>query len=163
MIVAAATAAFGYLFNHCVHRACFGGSPNPAHSIAGIALKDRHLSLFEANRIWRANNDSSFELTVDASQLRVKQLGEFGPGGTASARVTGIDWLVHGSITLSRDVLGNVSILPGAYDFQPHGTFWSSPVRNFETYGGFWLGSGLGTSVGTDFLINYSGRPNVVR
>ena len=137
---------------------------NPAQSVANKALEDNHLTLNEANKVWRANNDPNFEVTVDASKLSVTQLRGFGPNGYAPGKVQGVaDWLVHGSVSLSRDAQGNITIPSAPYDFQPHGSFWSSPVRNFETYGGFYLGSGAGTSVGTDFLINYSGSPNVSR
>jgi len=87
--------------------------------------------------------------------LTVKQTTEFGKTGTAGGVVQGADWLVHGSVRLHQ-VDGGIRILPGTYDFQPHGSFWNSPVRNFETYGGFYVGSRAGTSVGTDFLIRYS-------
>ena len=136
---------------------------NPANSVANDALDDKHLTLSEANSVWRANNDPNFEVTVDASKLSVKQTGDFNDNGTAPGRVRGRNWLVHGSVTLSRDAEGNVSILRGQYDFQSHGSFWSRPVRNFETYGGFYVGSRAGFSVGTDYWINYSGSPNVSR
>lgn len=152
-----------YLYNECAHQDCSGVRLDSAQSLADSALQDRRLSLSEANEIWRANTDPNFELTVDAGQLTVKQLSEYGVNGTAGARVTGADWLVHGSVTLSRDSSGNILILPGAYDFQSHGTFWNSPVRNFETYLGFYVGSRAGTSPGVDYFIRYSGHPNVVR
>ncbi len=141
---------------------------NPATGIANKATQDGRLTLGEANEVWRANNDPSFELTVDASQLTVLQTSEFNHNGIASGRIpyseTG-DWLVHGSVTLSRDGDGVISIRPGGYDFQPHTpvrTFMTG-VRNVETYGGFYVASRAGFSVGTDYLINYSGSPNVVR
>lgn len=105
---------------------------------------------------------------MDASQLTVLQTSEFNDNGIASGRIpyseTG-DWLVHGSVTLSRGGDGVISIRPGGYDFQPHTpvrTFMTG-VRNVETYGGFYVASRAGFSVGTDYLINYSGSPNVVR
>lgn len=142
----------------------YGG--NPAQEIAIDALKDRKLTWLEANAIWRANTDPFFELTVDASLLTIKQGGLFNSRGVAGGRVPysdADDWAVHGSVTLYRDQSGNISILPGKYDFDMQGSFWDRPIRNFETYGGFWAGSILGTNVGTDFLINYSGSPSVVK
>ena len=156
----AVTGAFVHLFNDEAHKT------NPAKRVADDALQDGHLSLGEANDIWRANNDPNFEITIDANKLTVLQTGEFGSSGTATGRIpyTDIsDWVVHGSVKLSRSSLGNISILSGSYDFQPHGSYLSRPVRNFETYGGFYVGSKAGTSVGTDYLINYSGHPNVIR
>ncbi len=161
----AMTGAFSQLFNDTLHNAQKG---NPATGIANDATQDGRLTLAEANEVWRANNDPSFELTVDASQLTVLQTSEFNDNGIASGRIpyseTG-DWLVHGSVTLSRNGEGVISIRPGGYDFQPHTpvrTFMTG-VRNVETYGGFYLASRVGVSVGTDYIINYSGSPNVVR
>ncbi|MFC7286539.1 hypothetical protein ACFQPC_00685 [Herminiimonas glaciei] len=120
------------------------------------------MTLFEANEIWPANNDPNFELTIDASQLTAKQTGKFGKNGTALGVVQGSDWLAHGSVTLER-ANGVIFIRPGRYDFEQHGSFLDHPVRNFETYGGFYVGSRAGTSVGTDYLIRYSGQPNVAK
>jgi hypothetical protein len=149
----AVTGAFSYAFNDALHR-------NPARGVADSALNDGHLTLAEANKIWRANNDPEFSVTVEASQLAVQQTSDFGPNGTALGVVQGADWLVHGSVTLQQ-VDGSVGILPGRYDFEQHGSFWNHPVRNFETYGGFYVGSRAGSSVGTDYLIRYSGQPSV--
>ena len=139
-----------------------------AKSIGNTALNDGYLGIYEANEIWRNNTDPNFAVTVDASKLTVKQLTDFGgPNNTASGKVVGIDdWAVHGSVTLQQKD-GNVRILPGPYDFQPHGSFFNTDLRTFarnvETFGGFLIGSQWGTSVGTDFTINYSGSPNVVK
>ncbi|MCU8471158.1 FG-GAP-like repeat-containing protein [Vibrio vulnificus] len=141
---------------------------NPAAGIAYDATKNDHLTVSQANKIWRANNDPSFEVTVDASKLTVLQTGEFNDKGIAPGRIpyaeTG-DWLVHGSVTLYRDGNGLVSILPGMYDFQPHAPVknFMTVVRNVETYFGFYVASIAGFNVGTDYLINYSGSPNVIR
>jgi RHS repeat-associated protein len=153
----AQTAAFGYLLNQ------LGSRKNPAEAIAADALTDGRLSLGEANAIWRANNDPNFEVSVDASQLSVQQLRDFGPNGTAPGTVQGADWFVHGSVTLRQDALGSISILPGAYDFELHGSLTDHLTRNLLTYGGFYLGSRAGTSVGIDYLIKYNGNPNVFR
>ena len=156
------TAGLAFAVNQVVTQ--LAQEENPAQSVANEALEDGHLSLREANKIWRANNDPNFEVTVDASKLSVKQLEDFGPNGYASGKVQGVaDWSVHGSVSLSQDAQGNITIPSAPYDFQPRGSFLSSPVRNFETYGGFYFASRAGTSVGTDFLINYSGSPNVGR
>jgi RHS repeat-associated protein len=161
----ALTGAIIHLYNATAGDAQKG---NPATGIANGATKDGHLTHGEANEIWRANNDPSFDVTVDASKLTVLQTSEFNKNGIASGRVpyseTG-DWLVHGSVTLSRGVDGVISIRPGEYDFQPHTPVRSfmTGVRNVETYGGFYVASRAGFSVGTDYLINYSGSPNVVR
>jgi hypothetical protein len=168
----AITGAFSRLFNDEVHHQgqervkTNAQTYNPAIEIANYATKDGHLTHSEANEIWRANNDSSFEVTVDASKLTVLQLDEFNDKGIALGRVsyteTG-DWLVHGSVTLYRGNDGVVTILPGKYDFLPHTPVKSfmTVVRNIETYGGFYVASRAGFSVGTDYLINYSGTPNV--
>ena len=135
-----------------------------ASSIANSALSNGNLNLFEANAIWRANTDPGLVLTVDATKLTVRQSRNFGSTGTAPGVVDGAaDWLVHGSVTLNRDQQGNITIAPGLYNFEPHGNFWDHPIRNFETYGGFYVGSHGGISVGTDYLIKYSGAPNVSR
>lgn len=141
---------------------------NPAIAIARDALIDKHLTHGEANKIWRANNDPTFEVTVDAGRLTVLQQGEFNSEGTAPGRIAyshAKDWLVHGSVTLSRDSIGRISILPGAYDFQPHTPARSirTKIRNIETFGGFFVASRGGLSSGTDYIINYSGHPNVIR
>ncbi len=154
----AASAAFTHLFN-----AEWSAKRNPAKQIADKALEDEHLSWGEANKIWRNNDAPNFEVTVDASQLTVEQTSDFNENGIATGKVQGSDWLVHGSVTLSRDAQGNITLPPGPYDFQPHGSFLSRPVRNFETYGGFYMASNAGISVGTDFLIKYSGHPNVIK
>ena len=161
----AQTASVQYLFNQVAQKT---KPVNPAQAIADKALEDGRLTLAEAYEIWRNNNDPNFELTVDASQLTVQQTGDFRSNGTAPGRIpysnTG-DWVVHGSVTLHRNADGVVSILPGQYDFQPHTPVRSvtTVVRNVETYGGFYVASRAGTSVGTNYLINYSGSPNIVR
>ena len=100
--------------------------------------------------------------SFEFNNFRVNQIGDF-ENGIAPGVVQGADWLVHGSVDLGRDSLGNIRIVPETYDFQPHGSFFDSPVRNSETFGGFLFGSGAGVFVGTDFLINYSGWPHVTR
>lgn len=120
---------------------------------------DRKVTLSEANDWWR--NGDGQTLTVDAGKLTVWQTGSFGVNGTAPGIVMGTEWFVHGSVTLE-NVNGNIGIRPETYDFLPHGNFWDHPVRNFETYGGFYVGSRAGTSVGTDFQIRFTGSPNVL-
>ena len=140
---------------------------NPAQAIANTALNNGHLDVHEVNEIWRANTNPNFNVSVDSGKLTVEQLGGFtGPNNTAPGRVVGADWLVHGSVTLQQ-IDGNITIRPGRYDFEPHGSFFNTDVktfvRNVETFGGFINASQWGTSVGTDFTINYVGNPNVVR
>ena len=168
----AKTAAYGQMFNgettRKIEQYQNAQKSNPARSVADRVLDDEHLTLGEANEVWRANNDPNFEVTVDASQLTVQQTGDFRANGTAPGRIPYSDtddWVVHGSVALHRNADGVISILPGQYDFQPHTPVRSvmTAIRNVETYGGFYVGSRAGTSVGTDYLINYSGSPNVVR
>ena len=136
---------------------------NPAIAIADEALKDGHLSLGEANEIWRNNNDPNLTVTVDASQLTVKQVRNFTGQGLAPGRVQGVnDFLVYGTVELRQGANGHVTVGQDSYDFLPHGSFWDNPIRNFETYGGFYVGSHVGFNPGTDFKINFSGLPNVI-
>ncbi len=134
--------------------------------IANRATKDDHLTHGEANEIWRANEDPTFGVTVDASKLTVLLTADFNKEGRAVGRIVYSemgDWLVHGSVSLSK-VDGLISITPGQYDFQPHAVkSFRDVVRNVETFGGFFVASKGGFSVGTDYTINYSGSPNVVR
>ena len=120
-------------------------------------VRNSNPNLFQANAIWRANTDPNYSLTVDASQLTVKDIGN------SLGVVQGADWLVYGTVNLAQDQQGNIIIQPNMYDFEQHGSFWDAPVRNFETYGGFWFGSYGGLSVGTDYQINFSGSPNVTK
>lgn len=60
------------------------------------------------------------------------------------------------------NVNGNIGIRPETYDFLRHGNFWDHPVRNFETYDGFYVASHAGAPVGTDFQIRFTGSPNVL-
>jgi len=65
-------------------------------------------------------------------------------------------------LTLSRSEDGFVRILPGPYDFDQHGSYFSDyPVRNLETRVGFACTSWYGMVIGNDFTINYAGSPNV--
>jgi len=125
------TGVFSHGFNQALHK-------NPASAVANRATSDGQLDLGEANDVWRNNNDPNFRLTVDAGQLTVKQTSSFRSNGTADGVVTGADWFTHGSVTLQQTGNG-IEILPGQYDFQSHGSFWDNPVRNFATYGGFYL------------------------
>jgi len=143
-----------------------GGNPVMLVDPSGLerissALSNGNLNIFEANAIWRANTNPNLAVTVDASQLTVRQTGNF-IGGIAQGVVQGSDWLVHGTVDLSLNKQGNVTILPNQYNFEPHGDFWGNQrKRNIETFGGFSVGSFGGISVGTDYLIKFSGSPNV--
>ncbi len=154
----AATGAFSRLFNDDLV------PKNPAESLRDAALQDGDLSLSEINEIWRNNNDPNFELTVDASQLTVTQKEAFNSQGKANATVSGLDRLIHGTVRLVK-VDGVIRIQSETYDFLPHGnSFWDSPVRNYETRVGYGVATQYGLKpAGTDFLINFSGSPNVQR
>jgi RHS repeat-associated protein len=145
-----------------------GGNPINLVDPSGLerissALSNGNLNIFEANSIWRANSNPNLAVTVDATQLAVRQTGNYGQNGTAPGVVQGGDWFVHGSVTLSKNQQGTITIKPAPYDFELHGAFLDHAKRNFETFGGFYLGSYGGIAVGTDYLIKYSGSPNVVR
>ncbi len=149
--------------NDCAHGSiCGDDQKNPAIKLAEQALQDGKLTLSEANEIWRNNTDPSFQLTVDASKLNVIQGQNFNANGYADGRLEyGSDWLVHGGVRLQINPENKIVIKSAAYNFEPHGNFIDRPVRNFETYGGFYVGSRAGSSVGIDYMINYSGNPNV--
>lgn len=74
----------------------------------------------------------------------------------------GLDWFVYGSVTLQQTD-GVTTILRDSYDFLPHGYFLDNPGRNFEIFMGFSIGTGIGILEGTDFLIRFSGQPNVIK
>jgi len=128
-----------------------------ARSIANSALSDGRLSLSEANSIWRANTDPNFAVTVDASQLSVRQ------NGRSTGVVQGAsDWLVHGTVSLSTNQQGGAAIVSEKYSFESHGAFFDNPVRNFETIGGKVWATELGLSGGMDYMIKFNGTPNVI-
>ncbi len=150
-------------FSHVM--AVDGQRINPAQTVADRSLQDGHLSLGEANEIWRNNTDPNFTVTVDASQLTVRQDIPYFFQGIAPGTVQGSgDFLVYGTVELRLNYSnGGVNIGVDRYDFQQHGNFWDNPIRNFEAYGGFWEASRAGFQVGTDFNIQFRGQPNVVQ
>ena len=76
------------------------------------------------------------------------------------------DFLIHGNVSV-RNENGVIKIESETYDFLPNPRDWypnwfKYAVRNIETYGGFYVASFGGFSVGEDFTINYTGSPSVV-
>ena len=76
------------------------------------------------------------EVTVEAGQLTVLQIGESGRTGAVLGIVPRVDWIVHATVTL-QEVLGGVRTLKGGYDFEQQVSYWENPIRNFETKVGF--------------------------
>ncbi|TRX53460.1 hypothetical protein FNN08_14395 [Thalassomonas sp. M1454] len=130
--------------------------------VDGVA--DGHLTLIEANKIWRKNSDPNLKVVVDASRLTVERTSRFNSKGTASGKVSNfLDWLVHGSVTLINNGQG---IAQGKYNFEKHDASrysneFKGHFRNFATYLGFAYASNAGSAVGNDFTIMYRGSPNV--
>lgn len=109
--------------------------------------------LNEMNSIWRNNTDPNLVVLRDASQLTVAPLPNrnYGP-------VQGANWLVDGSVSLNSDN----TIISETYDFLPHGDFFGNELRrNLETFGGWCVASACGLFSGTDFKIDYYGKPNI--
>ena len=128
---------------------------NPDQALVSEALKDGRLTLREANAIYRANHNPNFELTVDASKLRVSPYGPIPENGSVKAKVANLgDWLVHGNVSLT-SVQGTLSIASEQYDFD-YKPWFSNVSRNIETY----IGEVV-AGEGTSFRINFDGSPSI--
>ncbi len=140
---------------------CSGSAPN---------------GLWHSNSLYRNNSNPKATVTVDASQLTVKQTGPFNSRGTAPAHVTGWERIVYGSVTLRRDVSGVMSLLPDKYDFGMHpisaGDWQYEIPRNIETVLGYAVATfggitdlfdlAAGKPMATPFTTKFSCSPNVV-
>lgn len=117
-------------------------------------------------------------ITVDASQLSVKQITSYDANGRALGHVTGWERTVYGSVTLQRNSSGTVTLRPDRYDFEMHDVLgepdWGYQLaRNVETVGGyltatfgglsdlFGLVTGRGPS--TPYTTKFVCSPQVVR
>ncbi|MDG9667079.1 DUF6531 domain-containing protein [Hahella sp. CR1] len=137
---------------------------NYAIEVADAATEDGRLGLYEANKIWRVNTDPNFTVEVDATKLTVKQVKDFEEDGRALAIIVGpFDWVVHGSVTLYRNSNGEVEILDGPYDFNMHEPFRESISRNFLTTLGRGVASYFGAIEGEEYIIHYSGTPEIIK
>jgi hypothetical protein len=111
-------------------------------------------TLEEANEHYRNGNGKS--MTVDASTVDLNFLDtskwEAGKTYGVQTLTTSKDGRVYGGITVK--YLGNnkVSILPDTYNFEQHGSFFSSTFRNTANVIGRWYAGD-----GTPYKINFSG------
>ena len=117
--------------------------------------------LHETNNIWRNNQDPSLIVLINATELILFQTEPF-EHGSAEARVTGLDWFVHGTVTILTTDAG-IEIKSETYDFLPHGTFFDNPLRNYETRVGYGYATMWGfRNTGIDFTFDFIGEPNVI-
>jgi RHS repeat-associated protein len=129
-------------------------------------------TLGEANETFRNNNDPEKVITVDASQLTVKQVGPMNTRGNGV--VQGADRFVFGTVDLVQDASGTVSIRPNSYSFEPRPVdSFGKLARNIETYFGFYVATYGGMTeywanltdgnFATDYMIKFECQPNVVQ
>lgn len=151
----ARSAAFVRMFNHAAL------DNSAAQNLADEALVDGHLTLEEANAIYRENLDPRFELEVDATLLTVSTVGGANMTGAQSGTVVGGRYLlednaVHGSVWLV-ETGGVFTIATESYDFRMKKGVFNMLVRNPVTkFGGFVAGDGV------EFQISYRGSPTVI-
>jgi hypothetical protein len=109
------------------------------------------LSIQEAKELYRFGNGE--KMSVDASKLTV-----FVPYDEEHARVVGIDYAVHGQVTLDK----NGSIEPGMFNFETHRVKSATDFfRNVgNVLGRAYYGRDL-DGAGTPFLIEYEGKPQI--
>jgi len=132
---------------------------------------DGYVTLDEANQ-WRKNGNKE-PLTVDADKLTVKRTeewefkteGRYKGQYLAGGRATGKDYVVHGQVTFVKDLHGNISMTPGAYDFEMHSIPNGSSVYDryktaFRNYGT--IAGRVYAGEGQTFKIYYRGTPNGV-
>ena len=127
-----------------------------AGEIRKKALADGHLSLGDANALYRATKAPSFEVTVDATQLKVLPLGEVPKNGQVNAIVIGPnDYLVHGTVSL-RIADGVATIQDEDYDFE-----WKDGVENLPRNVATVVGEAIAGD-GTKYRMKFRGSPTMV-
>ncbi|RVU35213.1 hypothetical protein EOI86_20580 [Hwanghaeella grinnelliae] len=127
-----------------------------AGEIRKKAVADGHLSLGDANALYRATKAPSFEVTVDATQLKVLPLGEVPKNGQVNAIVIGPnDYLVHGTVSL-RIADGVATIQDEEYDFE-----WKYGIENLPRNVATVVGEAIAGD-GTKYRMKFRGSPTVV-
>ncbi|HVK97391.1 MAG TPA: RHS repeat-associated core domain-containing protein [Flavisolibacter sp.] len=124
---------------------------------------DGVLTLEEANKWARIGKGKP--LYVDANKL---DLGWVRDEGWSRSNRKGVQTFlnahfgdVYGNITLERVGPYTAKILPDIYDFEQHGSFLSSPVRNSATWVGKMRASRLGFSRIQPFTIHFNGMTSI--
>lgn len=143
--------------NHTLHDA-FDGDNNSKFDQADQkdppAKGRKSPTLAEANKHYREGNGAP--MTVDASTVDLNFLDtsrwEVGKTYGVQTLTTSKDGRVYGGITVK--YLGNnkVSILPDTYNFEQHGSFFSSIFRNIANAIGRWY-----AGAGTPYKIFFTG------
>ena len=111
-------------------------------------------TLEEANKHYRDGNGKP--LTVDASTVDLNFLDPStmveGKTYPVQTLTTSKDGRVYGGIRVKYEGNNNVSILPDTYNFEQHGSFFSSTFRNTANAIGRWYAGS-----GTPYKINFTG------
>ncbi|MGG5209820.1 hypothetical protein ACQWU4_12785 [Chryseobacterium sp. MIQD13] len=116
--------------------------------------EDGKISLSEANDWYR--NGKGQPITVDASKV---DLNSVNTKGWVKGETYGVQTLLNseqGRVfgNVSVEYLGNnqVRILSDTYNFEQHGSYWSSPIRNPANSIGRWF-----AGKGVQYKINFRG------
>jgi hypothetical protein len=148
--------------NHAMHEMVSPLQKTPQQKEPWDTNGDGKISLDEANNWYR--NGKGQAITVDASRVDLNSVDKT---GWVKGKTYGVQTLLNseqgrvlGNITVK--YLGNnqVKILQDTYNFEQHGSYWSSPIRNpANSIGRWWAGKG------TQYDINFRGintiRPKV--
>jgi len=128
--------------------------PNQQQRAAWDTNGDGKITVSEANNWYRNGNGQA--ITVDASKI---DLNAVNTNGWVKGNTYGVQTLLNseqgrvlGNITV--EYLGNnqVRILSDTYNFEQHGSYWSSPIRNPANTLGRWV-----AGEGKEFQINFKG------